>query len=141
MTGGASGIGRATVQLMAKEGASVIVADVNHKSSQETVGVIGKGARFWHLDVTKEQEWADAIEETLRVFGRLDVVVNAAGVNMPGDFKDFSLADWERTFAVNSTGVFLGCRYGIKGIKVGGRGGSIINVSSMYGTISARATL
>jgi len=137
VTGGSSGIGRATCTLMAAEGATVLVADVNRPGALATVEMIGQSARFQPLDVTKETDWAAAIDQALKGPGRLDVVVNGAGIGVAGDFEDLSLSEWERLFAVNSTGVFLGCRYGIKGIRAGGRGGAIINIASMYGNIGS----
>ena len=91
------------------------------------------------LDVTKEKEWKDAIEVTLDSFGRLDVLVNSAGVGTMNSIEDCTLNEWKQVMAVYGDGVFLGCKYGIGAIKKTsnepGAGGSIINISSVSGLI------
>jgi NAD(P)-dependent dehydrogenase (short-subunit alcohol dehydrogenase family) len=132
ITGAASGIGRDTAMLFAEEGASVIVTDVNDTSGIECADAIGKArghAFFVHLDVAKEAEWVAAIAATRAKYGRLDVLVNNAGMVIAGDITQLSLADWRRQQAVNLDGVFLGIKHAIPLMRAGG-GGSIINISS-----------
>jgi 3(or 17)beta-hydroxysteroid dehydrogenase len=89
---------------------------------------------FHALDVTDEVGWARLVEETVRAFGRLDILVNAAGIGIIGDIEHVTLADWRLTNAVNSEGTFLGCQAAIRAMKETG-GGSLINLSSVAGLV------
>jgi len=137
VTGGASGIGRATCQTFAREGAKIIIADINQEGASETAGGIGDNALAYPLDVTQENQWQQVISTSLDRFKRLDIVVNCAGIGSSNNFEETDLADWNNMIAVNLTGVMLGCKYGIKGMKSGNNGGSIINMSSLGGLIGA----
>lgn len=133
VTGGASGIGRACCLLLAREGAVVIVGDINERDGMkvaEEIGQNGGEALFLKHDVSREDEWQLATEEVLRRFGRLDVLVNNAGIAITRNVEDLSFEEWRQVMAVNLDGVFLGCKYGIKAMKKGG-GGSIINMASI----------
>ncbi len=134
VTGGGSGIGEAICQRLAEEGATVIVTDINEDSARRVADAIGGGALGLHQDVTSESRWAEVVAEAVTRFGRLDVLVNNAGIAVIGTAEDASLADWQATQKVNLDAVFLGTREAIKAMKSSG-GGSIINISSVEGII------
>ena len=143
ITGGASGIGAATAKAMTDEGAKVVIADVQDGMGEALVRELREGgadAIYIHVDVTNEDDWKRAVDETLTVFGRLDVLVNNAGIGgrrTPGDSND--LENWKQVMAVNSTGPFLGVKAVVEPMKKIG-GGSIVNISSIYGIVGpARA--
>ena len=136
VTGAASGMGAATARLFAKEGASVVVADVMDHEGQQVAASIGPAAVFLHLDVTNEANWADAVAETMRRFGKLDILVNNAGVSGSAEQDLYSTDAWHRIMGINATGVFLGLKYGIKAMIESG-GGSIVNLSSIAGIIGS----
>ena len=146
ITGGASGLGRATAALMAAHGARVMVTDLNEPGGQETVAAIaaqsgtkpGDIAAFRQHDVTEEQAWQDTVAATKAAFGGLDILVNSAGVGVMKDVEATTLEEWRWVHAVNTEGVFLGCKHGIGAMKEdggGGPGGSIVNLSSVSGLI------
>jgi 3(or 17)beta-hydroxysteroid dehydrogenase len=137
ITGSASGIGRETARLFAREGAFVFLADIDAEKGGEVAFQLGDAAQFVPLDVTDENSWALAIETALSRAGQLDVLVNSAGIWTDGDFINCSLADWQRTMAVNATGSFLGCRSAVGAMKEKGNFGSIVNISSIYGNIAS----
>ena len=130
ITGGASGMGKADAILLAREGASVVIADVNEADGQAVAESIGENAQFLRLDVSDEDNWKAVIATTVEKFGRLDILVNNAGMIMLGNIVDTDLADWRKIHAVNSDGVFLGCKHAIPVMAESG-GGSIINMSSV----------
>jgi 3(or 17)beta-hydroxysteroid dehydrogenase len=134
VTGGGSGIGEAICQRLAEEGATVIVTDINEDSARRVADAIGGGALGLHQDVTSERRWTEVVAEAVTRFGRLDVLVNNAGIAVIGTAEDASLADWQATQKVNLDAVFLGTREAIKTMKSSG-GGSIINISSVEGII------
>lgn len=134
ITGGASGIGRAAAKRLAEEGANVIIADIQDDLGHKLAAELGGKGSFFHLDVTSEDNWVAAIAYAAASHGRLDVLVNNAGI---GDFAyitDVTLESWRRTMAINLDGVFLGCKYAIPLMRQGG-GGSIINISSIAGKV------
>lgn len=130
VTGGASGMGKADAILLAQEGASVVVADLNEKAGQEVAASIGDAATFMRLDVSDEDNWKTVIAAIVEQFGRLDILVNNAGMIALGTIVDTDLASWRKINAVNSDGVFLGCKHAIPVMAESG-GGSIINMSSV----------
>jgi len=130
VTGAASGMGRADAVLLAAEGARVVVADLNEADGQAVAESIGDQAVFMRLDVTDEANWRDVIASTVETFGRLDILVNNAGMIALGSVVDTELDDWRRVNAVNSEGVFLGCKHAIPAMADSG-GGSIVNMSSV----------
>jgi 3(or 17)beta-hydroxysteroid dehydrogenase len=138
VTGSASGMGAATAKLFAREGAkAVFVADVLDKEGAAVVAEIEKAggkAVFVHLDVTDEKQWAAAIAKVMAGEGRLDVLVNNAGISGSAEQDLYDTAAWERLMGVNATGVFLGMKHGIAAMKKGGRG-SVINLSSISGIV------
>ena len=137
ITGAASGIGRETARLFAHEGAAVFLADIDRRRGEAAAAEIGGLASYLPLDVTKENSWSHAVNTVLERAGRLDVLVNCAGIWSDGDFISYSLAEWQRTMNINATGTFLGCRAAVAAMKERGNSGSIVNISSIYGNIAA----
>lgn len=134
VTGAASGIGRGCARRLAAEGAVIVVADKDVRGGLAIADELGAPHVFRALDVTDEAAWARVVDETVRVFGRLDVLVNSAGVAVWGDIEHTTLEDWRFCNAVNSEGTFLGCKAAIAAMKATG-GGSIVNLSSVAGLI------
>jgi 3(or 17)beta-hydroxysteroid dehydrogenase len=135
VTGGASGIGRATAVRLADAGFRVIVTDVDPAGRQVVADIAG--AVFVEHDVTDESSWERAIATVLDVHGRLDVVVNNAGIPYVRAVTDTTLADWRALMAVNLDGVFLGTKHGVRAMRRHGDGGSIVNVSSAAGLVGS----
>jgi 3(or 17)beta-hydroxysteroid dehydrogenase len=134
VTGGASGIGRATAKLLLKEGATVIVTDLDGRESEYDVSALGQRVSFLALDVTREDAWIDATDAVVSEFGRLDVLVNNAGVALLKDIETTTLEEWRSLMAVNLEGPFLGCKHAVRVMKDHG-GGSIVNLSSIAGIV------
>ena len=138
ITGGGSGIGRAICLLLADEGARVAILDLNDEGGQETERIItGRGqiARFWHVDVSREEDIARAFLEINTEFGKINILVNNAGILGAGKpTHEITEVEWEGVFAINVKGVFLGTKHAVPYMKENG-GGSIINISSIYGLI------
>lgn len=132
VTGGASGLGEAMVRVLAAHGARVVIADLNAEHGEalaQAVSGDGGEAVFMPLDVTDEQQWDEVVEKTLAQFGKLNVLVNNAGIAPSGDMEmDYSL--WKKVIAVNLDGTFLGTRAAIRAMTRCGGAGSIINISS-----------
>lgn len=137
VTGGASGIGRAACLAFAAQGAKVVVADINEEGGGETVRRIGGDASFVRLDVADEAQWRDCIALTLSTWGKLSVLANVAGIGTGGDFEDLELETWNRLFAVNSTGAFLGCKHAVRAMKTNGEDSAIVNVASIAAITAA----
>jgi NAD(P)-dependent dehydrogenase (short-subunit alcohol dehydrogenase family) len=135
ITGAASGMGASMARLFAREGAKVVVADILDEEGQTVVHDIiqaNGAAIFRHLDVSSEAEWKSAVEAALAEFGKLDVLVNDAGLSGSAVDDLFDTAAWDRLMAVNARGVFLGMKFSIPLMKAAG-GGSIVNISSISG--------
>lgn len=132
ITGGARGMGAATVRLFAAEGAKVVIADVLDEDGQKLAQELQGKAIFEHLDVTDEQSWRRLIEKTTSSFGKIDALVNNAGVLLFKTIADTTKADFERVIAVNLAGTFLGVKL-VGEHMVANRRGSIINISSADG--------
>jgi len=123
-------MGKADAIALAREGARVVVADLNAEGGQAVADAIGDSATFMRLDVTDEDNWQSVVAATVEKFGRLDILVNNAGMIALGNIVDTDLAMWRKINAVNSDGVFLGCKHAIPAMAASG-GGSIINMSSV----------
>jgi 3(or 17)beta-hydroxysteroid dehydrogenase len=137
VTGAASGLGKAISTLLSREGARVVLADINEvdgKKGAEAINKKGSQAFFVKLDVTSESDWAQVMKATLERFKKLDILVNCAGVFHDKSLEDTTLEAWRRVIAINLDGVFLGTRAAIAPMKKNG-GGSIINLSSAGGII------
>jgi NAD(P)-dependent dehydrogenase (short-subunit alcohol dehydrogenase family) len=133
VTGGASGIGLATCELLAAEGARIVIGDVDRAAGERAVAAIGPRASFHPLDVTREEDWIAVTDAIVRDLGRLDILVNNAGVVLLKDVEATTLAEWRGLMAVNHDGVFLGCKHAVRVMKE--RGGAIVNMSSVAGLI------
>lgn len=139
ITGGGSGMGREHALLMAEEGASIIVSDVNEAGGRETVSMInGKGGQglYINFDVASEAAWEAAVKQAIATFGRVDILVNNAGILTLKAIQDTTAAELDRMLDVNVKGVFYGCKHILPAMQKAG-GGSIINISSIYGIIGA----
>jgi NAD(P)-dependent dehydrogenase (short-subunit alcohol dehydrogenase family) len=141
VTGAANGIGEAVCKRFAEEGALVIVTDIDGEGARRVAAAItasGGRAEAATQDVTDEDAWASIVADLHSRHGRLDVLVNNAGIAIPATVEDATLADWRKTQAVNGEGVFLGTRAAITAMKE--FGGSIINISSIEGLIGEANT-
>lgn len=135
ITGAASGLGAASARRLHAEGAFVIVTDRDVEKGAAVAASIGEGAVFHKLDVTSEAEWIAVIDAVVAAQGGLDVLVNNAGVGVLASIEDTSIESFRFVHAVNTEGVFLGCKHGVRVMKA--RGGSIINLSSVAGIVGA----
>lgn len=139
ITGAASGIGRSCAELFAKEGATVIITDIDDDNGQQLTTKIGENSLYYHLDVKNELDWVSITQFVSKQFKHLDILVNNAGIT--GFVPDMGLQDpehatldsWHYVHAVNLDGVFLGCKHAISMMK--NNGGSIINISSRSGIV------
>ncbi|KPK85208.1 MAG: hypothetical protein AMJ81_03975 [Phycisphaerae bacterium SM23_33] len=135
ITGGASGLGRATALRLASEGADVAVADINDRTGKEVcreIEAAGRRARFVAADVTRAADCGNMVAETAKAFGRLDVLFTSAGVGAGGTVVDIPEQEWDRVLGLDLKGVYLACKYAIPEMrKVGG--GAIVHVSSIGG--------
>ena len=134
VTGAASGIGLQTSIRLAEEGALVMMTDINHEEGLQQAEKLGANATFLKLDITEEEEWISVLDETVKRFGHLDILVNSAGMVLIADVEQITLEDWRKVHAVNLDGTFLGCKHGVRVMKEFGAG-SIINLSSVSGMI------
>ena len=135
ITGGASGFGAATGKIFAREGAKVVLTDKNADGAQAVAQEIANAASAMSHNVVLEDDWKRVVADTLDMHGKLDILMNNAGVmgtGAPQDIENMSLDEWKFVQEINSDGVFLGCRAVIQAMKDSG-GGSIINISSTAG--------
>jgi 3alpha(or 20beta)-hydroxysteroid dehydrogenase len=139
VTGGARGTGEQVARLFVAEGARVVIGDVLEADGEALAKTLGDAAAFVKLDVADEADWAHAVERTRARFGRLDVLVNNAGVLAMKPLEETTLADFERHVRVNQIGPFLGMRTAAPVMREAG-GGSIVNVSSVDG-LSAKPNI
>ena len=137
ISGGSRGMGAFEAELFVQEGAKVVICDVRDDEGDALAKKIvdrGGEAAFVHLDVTSESDWATAVREAVERYGKLDVLVNNAGVSARGSIEETSPDDWDRVMDINAKGVFLGTRSAIPEMRKAG-GGSIINISSQLGLV------
>jgi len=138
ISGGARGQGEAEGRLFAREGASVVLADVLDREGESAARSIGSSAVYVHLDVTQPADWQRAVDAALRSFGKLTTLVNNAGILRMEGIEETTLETWNQVIAVNQTGTFLGMKHAIPELRKAG-GGSIINISSIAGLIGVGA--
>lgn len=129
VTGGASGVGRATVQLLLDEGAQVAISDINAAVGQAFAAECGERALFVHHDVASEADWRAAIAAVQQRFGPLDILINNAGILIPGSIETATLAQFRQLMQVNADSCFIGSQQGVAAMKE--RGGSIVNMASV----------
>lgn len=133
------GFGGAAAHLFVREGAKVILTDIRDDLGERSAAALraeGHDARYLHLDVTSEDNWAQVIDAVMAAHGRLDILFNNAGVAFPGKVEDITVETWDRELGVHAKGVFLGTRAAIPAMRRGG-GGSIINTSSVMGIVGS----
>lgn len=138
VTGGAMGIGQACAELLAAEGAAVVVTDLETEDGKKVVDALtasGHRAMFVEHDVGDEEGWKQVIAAAINAYGKVDILVNNAGVGWFGDVEHTSLEDWRKLLRINLDGVFLGIKYAIPAMRTAG-GGSIINISSIEGLVA-----
>ena len=137
ISGGARGQGAAEARLFAQEGAKVVIGDlldVDGMRVAAEIAELGGEAVYVHLDVTREEDWQSAVQAAVSAFGKLDVLVNNAGIWRRGRVEDTTVEDWDAVQNVNSKGVFLGTKAAIPEMRKAG-GGSVINISSTAGLV------
>ena len=136
VTGAASGIGKAIAERLAAEGAAVVVTDIQDEAGEAVAkDIAGRGARslFVHHDVTSPAEWERSVATAVEQLGGLDILVNNAGMGDLAVIEETTLEEYERTIAIDQTGVFLGMKTAAEALKRSGNG-SVINISSIFGT-------
>jgi cyclopentanol dehydrogenase len=136
ISGGARGQGAAEAETFAREGARVVFGDIRDDEGRKVEAAIraaGGEATYVHLDVTSEADWTQAVATATGRYGRLDILINNAGIVIPRvPIEDRTAAEWDRVMAVNAKGVFLGTKHAIPAMRRAG-GGSIVNISSVAG--------
>lgn len=133
ISGGAGGLGAAFVCAFVAEGAQVVFGDIADDAGHALAGELDARAAYVHLDVTDEAQWQAAVATAQARYGRLDIVVNNAGIVVPpAPLEQRRVEDWDATFAVNAKGVFLGTKSALAALRAAG-GGAIINISSLAG--------
>ena len=135
ITGGASGLGKASAELFVEEGGRVMIADIDTAGGKAVAESLGDAGAFTPLDVTDEANWIAAIEATQQAFGAIHILVQSAGIGLTAPVTEITLEDWRRVHAIDLDGVFLGCKHSIPAIA-GCGGGSIVNISSIAGVIA-----
>ena len=137
VTGGASGIGRATVDRLAADGVTVVIADISKDAGEAAAAELqgaGKAVSFIVLDVSDEASWKQAVEAISREHGRLDILVNNAGIGDTEPLEVTSLATYQRVVSITQTSVFLGMQACAELLKASGAG-AVVNVSSIFGIV------
>lgn len=132
VTGGARGMGACAVRRLAEEGAKVVLGDILEDEGKQLADELGDAVRFTRLDVADEDSWIEAVAFATREFGRLDILINNAGILTFAKLRELDRAEYDRVIAVNQTGVMLGMKHVIAPMTDAG-GGAIVNVSSVEG--------
>lgn len=143
ISGGASGIGAAHVRVFAAEGAKVVAGDIQEAQGKAVVDAVNKSggaAIFVRLDVTKEQDWLNAVYTAESHFGKLTTLINNAGIYWPQGIEAETVDGWNKMVAVNQTGVWLGMKAAVPAMRNAG-GGAIVNISSLYGLIGSPSSI
>ncbi|MXZ91580.1 MAG: glucose 1-dehydrogenase [Chloroflexi bacterium] len=139
ISGGARGQGAVEARMFAEEGASVVIGDILDDEGRQTeaqLRELGYECTYVHLDVTNESDWDAAVQAAVGAYGKLDILLNNAGILIRKGIEDTTADDWDRIFAVNAKGVFLGTKAAIPAMRENG-GGSIINISSTAGLVGS----
>ena len=139
ISGGARGQGAVEARMFAEEGASVVIGDILDDQGRQTeaeLQELGYNVTYVHLDVTSEADWEAAVQSAVDTYGKLDVLLNNAGILIRKNIEETTEDDWDRIFAVNAKGVFLGTKAAIPAMRDAG-GGSIINISSTAGLVGS----
>ena len=139
ISGGARGQGAVEARMFAEEGARVVIGDILDEQGRQTeaeLQELGYNVTYVHLDVTSESDWEAAVQSAVDTYGKLDVLLNNAGILIRKNIEETTEDDWDRIFAVNAKGVFLGTRAAIPAMRDAG-GGSIINISSTAGLVGS----
>ncbi len=140
VTGAGAGIGKAIAQLYAKEGAKVVVSDINEQHGQEVVESIlksGGEAIFIKADTSSPEDNKNLVSKTVEKFGRLDIACNNAGIGGPAQLTgEYDIEAWNKVINVNLNGVFYGCHFQLEQMSKNG-GGNIVNIASIHGTVAA----
>ena len=137
VTGGASGIGKATAKQLAEGGANVVIADIQDdlgRSVAQEITDAGGKATYVHLDVTSESDWNTAVAETVKTYGGLTTLVNNAGIGDTLPIEETPQSSWDKVIAVTQTSAFLGMKAASAELQNSGNG-SVVNISSMYGIV------
>ena len=134
ITGGASGLGKETAELFAREGAQVAIADINEAGGRAVAESVG--GIFLKLDVTSEEQWIAAIAGTVEAFGKLNILLQSAGIGLGKPVTEITMEEWRRVHAIDLDGVFLGCKHAIPAMAKSGEPCSIVNISSIAGIIA-----
>ncbi|NYD68342.1 glucose 1-dehydrogenase [Agromyces atrinae] len=132
ISGGARGMGASHARLLVEEGAKVVIGDILDADGEALAAELGDAVRYVHLDVTDYAQWEAAVATAVDAFGRLDIVVNNAGIANFAPIEDYTLEAWDQIIAINLTGVFYGIKSAVPALKESGAG-SIINISSTAG--------
>ena len=139
ISGGARGQGAVEARMFAEEGASVVIGDILDDQGRQTeaeLQELGYNVTYVHLDVTSESDWEAAVQSAVDTYGKLDVLLNNAGILIRKNIEETTEDDWDRIFAVNAKGVFLGTKAAIPAMRDAG-GGSIINIASTAGLVGS----
>ena len=142
ITGAAGGLGSAMARKLGENGARVFILDMDERQGEQVASQLreeGIEAHFRRMDVTSEEDWAAAVDEAVKASGRVDVLVNNAGINIRKPVEEMTIEEWTTMMRVNSGSVFLGCKYAIPVMRKQG-GGAIINTSSVCGLIGHKYT-
>lgn len=133
ITGAAKGMGLAIAKRFVAENAKVALCDIDEQGGKKAAVDLGSSAIFIKLDVTQEAQWQNVFKQVVAKFGRVDIVVNDAGITSPNNAENITMEDWHRILGVNLDGEMLGTKYGIRYMK--DHGGSIVNFSSAVGSV------
>lgn len=139
ISGGARGQGAVEARMFAEEGASVVIGDILDEQGRQTeaeLQELGYNVTFVHLDVTSESDWDAAVQAAISAYGKLDILLNNAGILIRKNIEETTEEDWDRIFSINAKGVFLGTKAAIPAMRENG-GGSIINISSTAGLVGS----
>ena len=139
ISGGARGQGAVEARMFAEEGANVVIGDILDEQGRQTeaeLQELGYNVTFVHLDVTSESDWDAAVQAAIGAYGKLDILLNNAGILIRKNIEETTEEDWDRIFSINAKGVFLGTKAAIPAMRENG-GGSIINISSTAGLVGS----